>query len=176
MKTTTDEVKDWNPYVAGVLLGVVLFLSFFITSHGLGSSGGVNRIAVAVQDLVVPEYVDSVPYIARMAGGDKNPLDSWIVWEVAGILLGGFASGMLRKRVKLQTYHGPQISSRSRWGYAFLGGLLMGYGARLARGCTSGQALSGGAVLSVGSWAFMFAVFAGGYGLAWFVRRLWQAE
>ena len=55
-----------------------------------------------------------------------------------------------------------------------LGGALMGYGARLARGCTSGQALSGGAVMSVGSWAFMFAVFAGGYGLAWFVRRLWQ--
>jgi len=76
MKTTTDEVKYWNPYVAGVLLGVVLFLSFFITSHGLGSSGGVNRIAVALQDLVVPEYVDSVPYVARMAGGDKNPLDS----------------------------------------------------------------------------------------------------
>ncbi len=49
----------------------------------------------------------------------------------------------------------------------------MGYGARLARGCTSGQALSGGAVLSVGSWAFMFAVFAGGYALAYFVRKAW---
>jgi hypothetical protein len=176
MKPTTAETKYWNPYVAGVLLGVVLFLSFFITGHGLGSSGGVNRIAVAVQDLMVPAHVDSVPYIAQMAGGDRDPLDHWIVWEVAGILLGGFASGMLRKRVRLQTYHGPQISSRSRWGYAFVGGLLMGYGARLARGCTSGQALSGGAVLSVGSWAFMLAVFAGGYGLAWFVRRLWQQE
>lgn len=176
MKPTTDETNYWNPYIAGVLLGVVLFLSFFITGHGLGSSGGVNRIAVAVQDLVAPEYVDSVPYTARMAGGDRDPLDHWIVWEVAGILLGGFASGMLRKRVKLQTYHGPQISPGSRWGYAFIGGLLMGYGARLARGCTSGQALSGGAVLSVGSWAFMLAVFAGGYGLAWFVRRLWQQE
>ena len=50
----------------------------------------------------------------------------------------------------------------------------MGYGARMARGCTSGQALSGGAVLSVGSWAFMFAVFGGGYALAYFVRRLWN--
>ena len=57
-----------------------------------------------------------------------------------------------------------------------VGGMLMGYGARLARGCTSSQALSGGALLSVGSWAFMFAVFAGGYGLAWFARRLWQTE
>ena len=176
MKQTSNETKYWNPYVAGVMLGIVLFLSFFMAGHGLGSSGGVNRIAVAVQDLVVPEYVESVPYIAQMAGGDRDPLDHWIVWEVVGILLGGFASGMLRGRVKLQTYHGPRVSPRARWGYAFLGGLLMGYGARMARGCTSGQALSGGAVLSVGSWAFMFAVFAGGYGLAWFVRRLWQAE
>ena len=44
---------------------------------------------------------------------------------------------------------------------AFARGLISAFGARLARGCTSGQALSGGAVLSVGSWAFMFAVFAG---------------
>jgi len=58
--------------------------------------------------------------------------------------------------------------------FAFLGGSIMGYGARMARGCTSGQALSGGAVLSVGSWAFMFSVFAGGYALAYFVRRLWN--
>lgn len=176
MKQASNKTKYWNPYVAGVLLGILLFLSFFITGHGLGSSGGVNRIAVAVQDMVVPEHVNSVPYIAQMAGGDRDPLDHWIVWEVVGILIGGFASGMLRGRVKLQTYRGPQVSPKARWVYAFAGGLLMGYGARMARGCTSGQALSGGAVLSVGSWAFMFAVFAGGYGLAWFIRRLWQPE
>ncbi|MGM0669948.1 MAG: YeeE/YedE thiosulfate transporter family protein, partial [Gemmatimonadota bacterium] len=68
---------------------------------------------------------------------------------------------------------GPRISVRTRWIMALLGGIFMGYGARLARGCTSGQALSGGAVLSVGSWAFMLAVFAGAYALAYFVRRLW---
>ncbi len=61
-----------------------------------------------------------------------------------------------------------------RWLFAFLGGSIMGYGARMARGCTSGQALSGGAVMSVGSWAFMFAVFGGGYAVAYFVRRLWN--
>lgn len=174
MNGVANKASYWNPYVGGALLGLVLFLSFFITSHGLGSSGGVNRIAVAVEDLIVPEHVDRTPYIAKLAGGDRDPLDHWIVWEVVGILIGGFVSGMLRGRVKVQTYHGPQITPRTRWAMAFIGGALMGYGARLARGCTSGQALSGGAVLSVGSWAFMLAVFAGGYGLAWFVRRLWQ--
>jgi YeeE/YedE family (DUF395). len=63
---------------------------------------------------------------------------------------------------------------RLRWVLAFIGGAAMGFGARLARGCTSGQALSGGAVLSVGSWAFMFAVFAGAYALAYFLRKVWN--
>jgi uncharacterized membrane protein YedE/YeeE len=76
-------------------------------------------------------------------------------------------------RLKPETGKGPRISTRTRWVMAFLGGSFMGFGARMARGCTSGQALSGGAVLSVGSWAFMFAVFAGAYALAYFVRRLW---
>ena len=173
MKVKKDNETYWNPYFGGVLLGLLLFLSFYIAGHGLGASGGVSRMVVAVEDLVVSQHVDTTPYLASMAGGDRDPLGHWIVWEVLGVLIGGFASGLIRGRVKIQTFRGPQISDRSRWFYAFLGGMIMGYGARLARGCTSGQALSGGAVLSVGSWAFMLAVFAGGYLLAWFVRRLW---
>ena len=164
----------WDPFLAGALLGVLLFSTFLVTGHGLGSSGGVNRVLVALEDLVVPRHVDTTPYLAAMAGGERNPLDHWIVWQVAGILTGGFVSGWLRGRVRLETRHGPQITPRSRWAFAFVGGIFMGYGARLARGCTSGQALSGGAVLSAGSWAFMLAVFAGGYLMAGLVRRLWQ--
>ena len=62
----------------------------------------------------------------------------------------------------------------ARLAFAFAGGALMGMAARAARGCTSGQALSGGAVLSVGAWVFMMAVFAGGYAFAWFMRRQWR--
>jgi len=54
------------------------------------------------------------------------------------------------------------------------GGVLLGIGARLARGCASGQALTGGALMSAGSWAFMFSIFAGGYAFAWLVRREWR--
>jgi hypothetical protein len=109
-----------------------------------------------------------------MAGGSKNPLDSWIVFLTVGTIIGGFTSGMIFNRVKLETNRGPQVSVRLRWVLAFIGGALMGFGARYARGCTSGQALSGGAVLSVGSWAFMFAVFGGAYALAYFVRKFWN--
>jgi uncharacterized membrane protein YedE/YeeE len=49
----------------------------------------------------------------------------------------------------------------------------MGVGAKFARGCTSGQALTGGALLSVGSWLFIVAAFAAGYLAAPLVRRAW---
>lgn len=163
-----------HPFAGGALLGVVLFLAFFLTGNGLGASGGLNRIIVYVQDKVAPEHVDRNAYLLKMAGGNKNPLDDWIVPMVFGTLIGGFFSGWQHGRLKAVTNKGPQISNRTRWAMAFLGGAIMGYGARMARGCTSGQALSGGATLSAGSWAFMFAVFGGAYALAYFVRKLWN--
>lgn len=163
-----------NPYLAGILLGVVLFLAFFLTGSGLGASGGLNRLLVFVENFIAPEHIDRVPYLIDMAGGDRNPLDSWIVFLTIGTIIGGFVSGLFNYRVKWETVKGPHISTRKRWLMAFIGGSFMGYGARFARGCTSGQALSGGAVLSVGSWAFMLAVFASAYALAYFVRRLWN--
>ncbi len=163
-----------NPYLAGTLLGIVLFLAFFITGSGLGASGGLNRLLVYVQNGINPEHIDQVAYLLKMAGGNTNPLDSWIVFLTVGTVFGGLISGILGRRMKFETNKGPQIGNGTRWIMAFIGGALMGYGARLARGCTSGQALSGGAVLSVGSWAFMFAVFAGAYALAYFFRKFWN--
>jgi uncharacterized membrane protein YedE/YeeE len=57
---------------------------------------------------------------------------------------------------------------------ALVGGFAVGFGSRLAQGCTSGQALSGGAVLAVGSWLFTLSFFLGAYLLAWFVRKEWK--
>ena len=163
-----------NPYLGGILLGIVLFLAFFLTGSGLGASGGLNRILVFFEDIVAPGHIDRTPYLIAMAGGDKNPLDSWIVFLTVGVVIGGFVSGLIHRRVRLETVRGPNVPVKVRWVMAFIGGALMGYGARFARGCTSGQALSGGAVLSVGSWAFMLAVFAGGYILAYSLRKFWN--
>jgi len=163
----------WNPYLAGLLLGVVLFLAFFLTGNGLGASGGLNRLVVVAQDAVAPQHVDCTPYLLEMAGGEKNPLDHWLVVMVVGSLIGGALSGWQSGRLKLETVKGPQITNRRRWAMAFLGGTIMGFGARFARGCTSGHALSGGAVLSAGAWAFMFSIFGSAYALAWFLRRNW---
>lgn len=162
-----------HPYLAGAILGVVLFLAFLLTGNGLGSSGATSRIDALLVDLVAPAHVDNNPYLLKMAGGDKNPLDDWIVPVFFGALLGGFASGARNGRLKLTTTKGPNISNRTRWAMSFLGGVIFLYGARMARGCTSGQALSGGATLAAGSWVIMLAIFGGAYALAYFVRRLW---
>lgn len=171
MKT---EAKYLNPYVAGGLLGVVLFAAFAITHSGLGASGAISRVEAGVVATVAQGHVDRVGYLAAMAGGDRHALDHSSVMMLLGTLLGGAASALWNKRFKVEIFKGEHVTTWARLALALLGGAIMGYGARLARGCTSGQALSGGAVLSLGSWAFMFAVFAGAYAMAWFVRRLWN--
>ncbi len=163
-----------HPYLAGILLGLVLFAAFFFTGNGLGASGGVNRLVVFVEDLVAPQHVDRTSYLLEMAGGDANALDSWIVFITLGTMIGGFASGWINGRLKVETNRGPNVPVRLRWMMAFLGGTIMAFGARLARGCTSGQALTGGATLSAGSWAVMFAIFGGGYALAYSLRKFWN--
>ena len=56
---------------------------------------------------------------------------------------------------------------------AIVGGILFGFGAQLGRGCTSGAALSGMAVMSFGGLITMVAIFGSGYAFAWFFRKLW---
>jgi uncharacterized membrane protein YedE/YeeE len=171
-----EEVKTkyMNPYAGGVFLGIVLFISFVIFGHGLGASGGVAKIVGAAVDAVYPAHIDKSAYLVGLIRGNTNPLDNWLVFEILGIIIGGFLSGLLAGRVKVETYKGPRINNPTRWGAALIGGAIAGYGVRIARGCTSSQALSGGAVLSAGSWAFMFSVFAGAYLVAYFVRKLWN--
>jgi uncharacterized protein len=163
-----------HPYLGGVLLGIVLFLAFLLTRNGLGASGGLNRLVAAGEDVVVPGHIDQTPYLIKLAGGNLNPLDDWSVPVVLGAFLGGAVAGILNGRSKVEINKGPNVSNRTRLIAAFLGGILFAYGARMARGCTSGQALSGGATLSAGSWALMMMIFAGAYGLAYFVRKLWN--
>ena len=63
---------------------------------------------------------------------------------------------------------GDSISNKLT--YLLIGG---GIGAVLARGCTSGQALTGGALLSVGSWLFIVSAFAAAYLAAPLLKRTW---
>lgn len=162
-----------NPYLAGVGLGLVLLAAFVVMGRGLGASGAFSSLVSWVVSLAAPSHAAGNDFYAGYLQTGTHPLKDWLVFEVLGVLVGGFLSGALAGRVGRTVEKGPRVSTRSRFLLAFAGGSLMGIGAKLARGCTSGQALSGGALLSVGSWAFMMMVFAGGYATAWFVRRQW---
>jgi uncharacterized protein len=163
-----------NPYWAGFGLGLVLLAAFVVMGRGLGASGAFTTAVATAVHTVAPAHAEGNAFYREYLGdGATSPLKNWLVFEVLGVFVGGFLSGALANRLKLTVEKGPRISTAGRFILAFIGGALMGIGAKLALGCTSGQALTGGALLNVGSWAFMMCVFGGAYGLAWFLRREW---
>jgi hypothetical protein len=163
----------WNPYLAGVVIGLVLLASFVIMGRGLGASGAFSSALTALFLAIAPEYAASNPVHSGYLN-DGQPLMAWLVFLVAGSFLGALVSGLLARRSRFVVEKGPHISTPGRFGLAFAGGILMAVGAKLAGGCTSGQALTGGALLNVGSWIFMIMVFVGGYAVAYFFRRQWN--
>jgi len=163
-----------NPYFAGIGLGVVLLLAFVIMGRGLGASGGFTSILTSGVNAVAPEYAEqNEMYSSYIGNGERSPLSDWLVFELLGVVFGGFLSGLFAGRLKKSVERGPRISSKGRLIFAFIGGTLMGFAAKMAHGCTSGQALTGGALLSVGSWIFMIALFIGAYVFAYFMRKQW---
>ena len=165
----------WSPYSAGIGIGLVLLAAFVLVGRGLGASGAFTSIVAVGVETVAPQHANASPFYREYLGdGGTNPLRDWLVFEIAGVAIGGFLSGALARRVKSTIEKGPRISITGRLIYSFAGGLTMGFGSKLARGCTSGQALTGGALMSVGSWAFMIAVFISAYGFAYLVRRQWK--
>jgi uncharacterized membrane protein YedE/YeeE len=165
----------WNPYVAGICLGLVLLLTFYVMGAGLGASGALARTAAVVAHGVAPQAAEHNGYFAEFyKTGAKYPLVNWVVFEVIGVFLGGLVAVLTARRFKPDIGKGPHASTSLRLTLAFVGGIVGGIGTRFAMGCTSGQALSGGATLVVGSWVFMMAVFATAFGAAYFVRREWS--
>ena len=163
-----------NPYLVGIGLGLVLLSAFVIMGRGLGASGALSTVIAVGVNTLAPEHAAQNSFYKEYLGdGTTSPLKDWLIFQVLGVLVGGFISGSISHRVHKGIEKGPRISNRMRLVYAFIGGGMLGYGAKLARGCMSGQALSGGAVLNLGSWAFMMMVFAGGYAAAYFIRRQW---
>ncbi len=168
-----NERPYWNPYVAGVLLGLTLLAALLVAGNGLGATAFPKRTLALAADTVAPEWTARNPAIGGYVADGANPLKNWLVIEVIGVGLGAFIGALSAGRFRTAVEKGPRISTRARLAYAAGGGVVMGFAAALARGCTSGQALSGGATLATGSWIFMMMVFAGGYSLAWTMRRQW---
>ena len=165
-----------DPYAAGVGVGLVLLASYAIAGRGLGASGAFASVAAA--GMAVVEGSEralaspaTAPYLTH---GFSSPLRDWLVLELIGVAVGGYLSARFAGRAMVGIERGAGVSGSQRLFAAVAGGVLMGLGARFARGCTSGQALTGGALLSVGSWIFIATCFATAYTLAPLARRLWR--
>ncbi len=163
----------WNPYVAGVALGLILLAAYLVAGNGLGATALPKRSLALVGNAVSPEWTAHNTVLKSYVADGASPLRNWLVVEVVGVILGGLLGALSAGRLATKVEKGPNISIRGRLVYAAAGGVIMGFAASLARGCPSGQALSGGASLGTGSWVFMIMVFAGGYSVAHLVRRQW---
>ncbi len=161
-----------NPYLAGFLLGLVLLASFVVSGRGLGASGAAKSVVISAVASSAPDYAEQSAFYADYFQG-SNPMGSWLVFLAVGMIMGAFLSGAIANRLGFKTEHGPRISVRTRLLFALGGGLLFGLGAQFGRGCTSGSALSGMAVLSSGGLLTMMAIFGTGYLIAYFFRKLW---
>jgi len=162
----------WNPYFVGFLLGLVLLATFLVTGRGLGATGAFSSVAAWLAGLFSPDHVAANPVHSRY-WNEGDPLLSWTIFLLIGAFIGALVSGLQGGRVGLTIERGPRVSDRTRLILAFSGGFIAAFGAKIAKGCTSGQALSGGSMLNVGSLVFMGAVFLSAYLLAYFVRKEW---
>jgi hypothetical protein len=173
MKTTAPQPYS-NPYAAGVGLGLVLLAAFALAGRGLGASGAFTSTAAGIALSVAPERAHASALLAGYVNAAGGPWGEWLIFEIAGVALGGALSAFAAGRLRLEVERGAAMPRPARLAAAFGGGAVMSLGAALARGCTSGQALTGGALLSVGSWLFVLSAFAAAYAVAPLAKRTWQ--
>jgi len=176
MNTTTKKTtpRYINPYFGGVLLGLLLLITFFITGRGLGATGAVKSAVVTTVDKIAPQHAEKSQYYSKFITSTHSPMHNWLVYESIGMLFGGLLSGVLFGRVKkLRVEHSPKITSKTRLIFAGIGGLLFGIGSQFGRGCSSGAALSGTGSFAFGGFLVMLVMFGTGYLVAWFFRKLW---
>lgn len=173
MKAAIATPSYWSPYVAGVLLGLTLLLTYLLMGFGLGASGAFAHVAAHLEGVVSPERTHSNSYLVGYLEAGRV-WAQWVVLEMVGVVVGGLLGAWSAGRLRWRLEKGPHIGGSRRLLFALLGGAVVGFASRVAQGCTSGLALSGGAVLSPGGWSFMMAFMMGGFAMAWVVRRAWR--
>lgn len=157
----------WSPYVVGAGIGLLSWFTFLSADSPLGTSTTFVRAMAFAEKAVAPEHVAENPYFKK-----TGPKIDWQFALVVGLFIGAFVSSRLSgdrldERVPelWERRFGPSV--RLRAAGAFLGGLLLLFGARLADGCTSGHGISGALQLALSSWVFFLTLFAAGVATAW---------
>jgi uncharacterized membrane protein YedE/YeeE len=168
-----SENRFWSPYIAGAVLGVTLLATFYIAGRGLGASGAITLVTAESSFTVIPKFIGRLNYFARYIT-PSAPLINWNLFLLIGVFVGSLASASFTGMFKVQMDKAKTMGVGTRLFTSLTGGMLIGFASRLARGCTSGVALTGGAQLALSGWIFVLAMFAAGFIVAAFLRRLWS--
>lgn len=162
----------WSPYIAGILIGSLQIPIFLLLHASLGSSLPFHSIACTIKSWFT--HVDTQQIKTSCFPMLKH---WWQLGLVLGIFLGAYISSSLAKtrrhgfsRVWTKAASISTLSRRSLM--AFCGGFIMLLGARLADGCTSGNGISGIALLSVGSMIVITSMFIGGILVSKFYKKI----
>ena len=166
MNTTTTQSNPaikpfWSPLAAGIALGLVLLLTFVLSGHGLGASGAANDLVAGVGLKLAPAATQTNGYLGPIVA-DGSPIGSWMTWEIVGVAIGALVAAFMAGRYRVQLDGTCSVGTGSRVIKALAGGLLAGFGARVAGGCTSGLGLSGAAALGIAAFVFLALFFATG--------------
>jgi uncharacterized membrane protein YedE/YeeE len=159
----------WPSLTAGIALGLVLLLTFLISGHGLGASGAFTDVVAGTGLTLAPEATKANTYLGPKVA-DGNPIGSWMTWEVLGVFIGALVAAFMAGRFRVQFDGSRSVGTPQRLVRALAGGLLAGFGARVAGGCTSGLGLSGAAALGIAAFVFLAVFFATGLIVSRFVR------
>jgi len=153
----------WSPYAAGILLGITGILTVLLTNNILGASGAFENLAGLFGQAVAPDLFDNIYFNYVMPPGI-----SWGVLLLTGIFIGGLIGALSSKTLRVRDNDDSQWKKIfgperwKRWLIAFLGAIILEYGAGIAGGCTSGLAISGGMLLAPGAFIFIMGMFASG--------------
>jgi hypothetical protein len=155
----TAESGDWSPYLVGALIGLLSMATFYLSNKPLSVSTAYARLAGLVGEQFSKEHTRQLPYFE-----DTKPKIEWGVMLLSGMLLGGFFAAVSGGVFDIAWVpalwidrFGPEVAPRLA--VAFVGGVFLAFGARLAGGCTSGHGISGALQLSVGSWIALSCFF-----------------
>jgi uncharacterized membrane protein YedE/YeeE len=162
----------WSPYAVGIGIGVLSWLTFVLSDKPIGCSTAFARTSGMIERLFRGNKVLEKLYYKEFA-----PRVDWEWMLVVGAILGSFTSAKLSGQFKLdwvpsmwEAAFGPRPVTRVA--VALLGGVLLGFGARWAGGCTSGHGISGTLQLAVSSWLAAACFFIGGVAAAFFIFRV----
>jgi uncharacterized membrane protein YedE/YeeE len=154
--------KEWSPIIAGLLFAFIELLSFYMSSRPLGASRAYAVTGSIIEHVFFPAHAANVRYWDAYL-----PYVEWTMALVFGITCGSFFSSLISGTVKLRVVPDMWRSSKGssvtrRWFWAFVGGSLVGFGSRMAFGCTLGMLISGVIQLAPAGFIFMMALWMGG--------------